>query len=121
MATTASHTFTSTIDGASEGGKDLINLTFSNSSAPYTISMTTIATAGGAGQTFVIPAGAQTVFIVPPSTNDLPFRLATSTSDTGIMMSSQRPSVLQVTTAGSTICLFSTGTTAIPNVRVIIV
>lgn len=118
---TNSMSILSTISGASEGGNDLINLAISNTSAVYTIQQTTLTTNGITGAvTFAIPAGVRQVLLVPPSTNNLPWRMAPSTGDTGMYMTSQGdPTLLSVSTVGSTVVLFTTATTAIVNFRVI--
>lgn len=122
--TTASHQFLSTITGASEGGTDQISLAWTTTNAVYSISHVTLATNGIAGaQSFIVPNGAQTVLIKAPSTNTASMRIGASTADsTGhVAISSVNPTILSVTTGISTVVLWTTATTAVPDVRVVII
>lgn len=115
----------STITGGFEGGTDLINLAINNTSAVYTISQGNLGTNGIAGgTTFTLPVGARQVLIVPPTTNTSPMRVANSTTDTGLAISSSDPTLISVTTVLSTVFIWSTSTAiagnAVSNLRVII-
>lgn len=119
---TASFSLQSTITGASEGGNDLINLQWTNSSAVYAIQQTTLTTNGITGATTILPAttGVSQILIVPPSTNTVLMRMGASTADTTahISLHPSHPTMVSVTSL-STVVLWSTGSSVVSGLRII--
>lgn len=120
MASTVTITIKSTISGTPEGGTDSISLTLTNSSAVVSLTRVTATTAIGSAQSISVPSSGKYILVIPPSTNDLPFRMGSSTvsSDGGIVLSSVGASLISVPSTTTTYYFWTTATTAVTPIRV---
>lgn len=118
MATTVAVSIRGKITGLPESGSQLFNLRMTNSSGVGTESQTTATTAVGSAVSITIPTSAKYLIIDPPSTNTAPMRLTGSTLENGFPISSADPTFISV--AATAYFLYTTNSTTIPGIRVVI-
>lgn len=113
MSATASITIQTTVNGLPEGGTDALKIELTNSSAHGSITVSTATTAVGTAPPIPIPSSGRFLIIIPTSTNTQPLRFTGTTSEVGVQVSSAGASLLSVV-GGSTVHVYTTGTTAVP-------
>lgn len=113
---TADITISSTVSGLPEGGGDYGSFSVTNTSAAVFQTILGVTTALGSALSIAIPTSGKFLLAIPPSTNPHPWRLTQSTSDTGILMSSQAPAFIGIP-GGSSVHIYTTaGTTFVMRV-----
>lgn len=119
MSATAAISIRSTVNGLPEGGVDSISIALTNTSAVGSLIHTTASTAISAASTFTVPSSAKYLIVSPPTTNNLPIRIGDSTASSqgGIPLSSNEPSLISIGGATTFYC-WTTGSTAVTPVRV---
>lgn len=108
VATTAAIKITAAVSGKQQGGTDLFSLLIKNSSAVDAIANSTATTSLATATPISIPTSGHILIIIPNSTNTSPLRLTGSTSQAGIPVSSQGPSLLCLP-GGTTVHVYTTG------------
>lgn len=113
---TAEITISSTVSGLPEGGGDYGSYNLTNTSAAVfqTLLGVTTVLANAAGVS--LPSSGKFLLFIPPSTNTFAWRLAQSTLDTGILMSSQGPAFLGLPGNTSVYIYTTQGTTFVMRV-----
>lgn len=101
------------VTGNQEGASDLDSITLINSSAVASASQTSATTSLAAAASISIPSSGRFLILLPASTNTAPIRFTGSTSETGILLSSQNASCLSVV-GGTTVYLYSTAGSVVP-------
>lgn len=122
MATTSKVIIETVVKGLPEGGSARSRYEQSNSSGVRVAIETTFGTGISSATTFSTPANARFMTIVMPTTNTNPWRLAMSTAEVGLALSSRGANVYCLSTestAGSTFYGYTTSTRAISGVRII--
>ena len=121
MPTTSKVVIDTLVTGSVEGGSANSHSVMKNSTGCRTAIETTFGVGVANATTFVSPPTAKFLTIIPPSSNASGWRLANSTAEVGLPMSSQGASLLSIveSTAGTTWFAYSTSTRAISGVRII--
>lgn len=103
MPTTAAFTVTASISGAPQGGTQYLHVPIVNTISPAINTIVSITTSS-TGAVLLAPNSTQTriVLIIPPSTNQVPWRLVPSTAgDTGIAVAPSGPQLLTIPSTGA--------------------
>jgi hypothetical protein len=115
-------TFTWEVKGRPEGGSDQGRVTQRNSTGVDNEYETSAGVGIANAAPLVLSTNTRYTLIKPPSTCHAPLRLAGSTAESGIPLSSQGASVVCLVPSGTTTgsaYLYTTATTAIQGIRVI--
>lgn len=88
MGATAAVTLGSTVTGLPEGGAITDQVTFTNTSAAYTVSILTLTTLNASAQAVVIPTSGNFILAVPTTPGSSPWFATNSTGAAGIKMTS---------------------------------
>lgn len=120
MSTTSKVIVRTVIKGTQEGGSAQAEYVMVNSTGCRVTIETTFGSGLSSATTFSTPTNAKFMTIIPPTSNAEPWRLAASTVEVGLAMSSQGASVFALSTASATTFYgYTTSTRAISGVRVI--
>lgn len=116
MASTATISVSGTIVGQAETGSMNFNVTVTNSSSPSLWSFVNASTSQGTATLIAVQSSANYLLLIPPSGNNLPYRLTQTTAEVGIEMSSQGVALLNVI-GGANYFIYTTGSSAINHFR----
>lgn len=118
MPSTAAFEIRGRVDGLTQGVNTIFLPVTLSTSAGALSRQVVVSTGTSVATSVACSTLTKMVLIVPPSTNTFPWRLAGTTGDLGVLMSSILPVLLPVTT-GSTFHMYTTGGSTIGGFTVV--